>query len=140
LFPLAAFIKTRQRKYLVPFVVYGAWQLFVFLRGVRGGPPGLVELPLEGFIRAAPHLTMQAWVALGLFVVLGWVALRRYPLQAALFCAVILVSRTETWFQWLDFGRIALPLEVLGVMGLVAILNRGRPLRLGGGAKSARGA
>jgi hypothetical protein len=129
LFPFANFIKTRDLRYLIPFALYGGWVLFVFLGGVRGGPPGLVELPLRGFIRAAPYLTMQAWVGLGLFVVLAAAALSRYPLQAGLFCALILVSRTETWFQWLDFGRIALPLEVLGVMALVQILQA----RLSGG-------
>jgi hypothetical protein len=124
LFPLAAFIKTRQRKYLIPFAVYGGWQAIVYLRGARGEPKGLLGLPGQGFLHAVPNWTLQDWCGFGLLVVLGLIAFRRYPVEAALFWCLALVTRTDSWARYLDLGRVVLPLEVLGVLTLATLRSK----------------
>lgn len=122
LFPLAAFIKTRQRKYLLPFIVYGGWQLVVYLRGIRGWQQNSLEAPLHGFLSALPHWVAQDWAAFALLVALGLLAFRRYPVEAGLFWALAAVTRTQSWLHYLDLGRVMLPLETLGVLVLAKML------------------
>jgi len=123
LFPLAAFIKTRERRYLIPFVIYGGWQAIVYLRGARRWPNGLLEAPGHGFLNAVSHWVAQDWAAFVLLVVLGLLALRRYPLEAGLFWCLAALSRTQSWLHYLDLGRVLLPLEVLGVLVAGTILH-----------------